>query len=83
MVEDIIARRFRMTKLWFDCSVAGGALNPTKEAADEGIVEARWFQRDELESETVFPSIIKTHDWTDFQCDSFQAVFTGTRRGDF
>lgn len=83
MVEDIITRRFRMTKSWFLCSVTGGAAYPTKGATDEGIIEARWFHRDELESEEVFPSIVKSHDWKEFRSESWQVVFEGTRRADF
>lgn len=83
MIEDIIARRFRMKKSWFLCSVIGGAVQPTQGAADEGIIEAGWFRRGELNSETVFPSIVKCYDWEEFRLDAWQAVFEGTRRDDF
>jgi ADP-ribose pyrophosphatase YjhB (NUDIX family) len=83
MVEDIIAARYRMMKSWFLCQVTGGALSQMQGAVEEGIIEARWYSRDEVECETVFPSIVRLFDWSEFCNDAWKPVFKESRIASF
>lgn len=66
LVEDVLASRFKMIKVWFACDVVGGEVGATEGARLEAIVEARWFARRELDGETVYPYIVKERDWATF-----------------
>jgi hypothetical protein len=83
MVEDIVATRYRMMKTWFLCEVTGGSLIRTRGAIEEDIIEARWYGRDEIDCEIVFPSIVKQFDWSEFGDDAWKPVFAGSRTADF
>jgi len=62
-IEDLVCSRYKMSKVWMVCEVAGGQVTPTVEAEKEGIIEAGWFSRPQLAGEVVFPSFLMQHDW--------------------
>jgi 8-oxo-dGTP diphosphatase len=62
-IEELQCSRFRMCKIWFLCDFVSGEVRPTEDARNEGITEARWFGKDELQFETVYPSLLCRHDW--------------------
>lgn len=63
-VEDLICSRFKMCKVWFWCRYVSGEAGTTPEATREGIIEAGWFRREELDTETVYPSLLKEERWS-------------------
>ncbi len=63
MIEDLIGSRFKMIKIWMTCVITGGSVSKTQGALAEGIVEVGWFSREQLKTETVFPSILLERDW--------------------
>ena len=83
MVEDIITARYRMVKLWFLCQVTGGSLSQTQGAVEEGIIESRWYSRDEVACETVFPYIVKLFDWSEFGNNAWEPVLKESRIASF
>ena len=82
-IEDLLCRRFKMCKVWFLCDVVGGEPQATDAAREEGIVEARWHSRAELESETVFPPILTQHDWAAFGSSDWTVKWSELRRPAF
>jgi len=83
LVEDILATKFKMCKIWHLAEVVDGEVTATDGARVEGIVEARWYTRPELDAETVFPWIIKAHDWTRWRSPGFVALASPARRATF
>lgn len=81
-VEDLLSCRYRMLKVWFLCSLAGGELHKTPEAQEEGITEVGWFSGKQLEDETVYPEILKTVDWQTLR-DKNETEYTGLKIADF
>lgn len=67
MIEDLIGSQFKMIKVWMTCTIVGGSISNTQGAVDEGITEVGWFKREQLQTETVFPSILLEKDWDDMQ----------------
>ena len=67
MIEDLIGSQFKMIKVWMTCDIVGGSISNTQGAVDEGIIEVGWFNREQLQTETVFPSILLEKDWDDLQ----------------
>jgi ADP-ribose pyrophosphatase YjhB (NUDIX family) len=53
LIEDVLTARFKMCKVWLACRVVAGDLRATEGARFEGIIEAPWFRRTELDSEQV------------------------------
>ena len=82
-IEDLLCDRFRMCKIWMLCGVIGGQLKKTQGARQEGIVEAKWYGRRELQHETVFPSIITECAWSSFASDNWVVRCLGLRRAIF
>ena len=82
-VEDIVATAIKMCKIWQLAEVIDGEVIATEGARLEGIVEARWFTRAELERETVYPWIIKAHDWADWRKSGFTAIVSPSRSASF
>lgn len=76
-VEDLICRRYRTMKTWFLCDVVGGKLDRTQGAIEEGIVEAKWYRKEQLRGEIVYPSILMTHDWDIFFKNSWETRYLG------
>jgi len=74
-VEDLLSPRNRVIKIWFLCKPIGGQLVDTQNAIDEGIVEARWYSKEELQNEVVYPSILTNTDWRMFFKDSWEAKY--------
>src|SRR4030042_6558153 len=62
-VEDLYSRKYRMVKVWFLCQIVGGQLERTQGAIDETIIEAKWYSKEELKNEVVYPQIIMESDW--------------------
>lgn len=82
-IEDLLCNRFKMCKVWFLGEVVTGELKRTEGAMREGIIEARWYGKQELEGETVFPPIIKECAWSSFASDNWDVKCLGLRRADF
>jgi len=55
-----------VVKIWFLCNVIGGEFARTQGAIEEGLIEARWFRKNQLKNEIVFPAVIMRHDWGSF-----------------
>jgi 8-oxo-dGTP pyrophosphatase MutT (NUDIX family) len=82
-VEDLISSRKRLTKVWFLCNVIGGRLARTPGAEEEGISEAGWYSREQLNNTIVFPSPILTYDWGLFFGDNWESVYLEMKNADF
>ena len=82
-VEDLICSRFKMCKIWILCRYVSGSVRPTHEAAKEGIIEAGWFARSDLDTETVFPAILKQELWTAFTSQGWEAPVLPIRKARF
>jgi 8-oxo-dGTP diphosphatase len=74
-VEDLLYPRYRIIKLWFLCQPVGGKLAKTMGAIQEGITEAGWFSREQLQNEVVYPDIIKKYSWDEFNKNNWQAKY--------
>lgn len=70
-IEDLQCNRYKMCKIWMLCEVVGGELKSTEGARQEGIIEARWYNRDQLKKELVFPSPLMQNDWNKFILDTW------------
>ena len=82
-VEDLLSSQNRHVKIWFLCNVVGGQVEKTQGALDEGIIEARWYKRDELTNEVVYPPVLLDESWQSFFTDTFKARYLGLRTADF
>jgi len=47
-IEDLVWQNKRVVKTWFLCNVTGGELARTQGAIEEGLIEARWFRKNQL-----------------------------------
>jgi 8-oxo-dGTP pyrophosphatase MutT (NUDIX family) len=83
LIEDILTARFKMCKVWLACDVVAGEVSVTDGAQLEEIVEARWFRRAELDSETVYPWIVTGRDWQSFRARGYAPEISPPRRADF
>jgi len=63
MLENLVISRFKMIKVWMTCNIIQGSISRTQGALDEGITEVGWFNREQLRTETVFPSILLEKEW--------------------
>jgi 8-oxo-dGTP diphosphatase len=82
-VEDMLSQRHRITKIWFLCALTGGKLTETQDAREEGIIEAWWYTKEQLKTETVYPSILVDYDWDAFFKDDWQTKYAELREVDF
>ncbi len=82
-VEDLRCARYKMSKTWMLCDVVGGEVGPTDGARAEGIIEARWFERNQLDGEVVFPPPLLQGDWNDFRSGTWEARVLPSRVADF
>jgi 8-oxo-dGTP pyrophosphatase MutT (NUDIX family) len=82
-VEDLLSSRNRHVKIWFLCNIVGGQLKKTQGAIDEGIMEVRWYRRDELTNEVVYPPVLLDERWESFITDNFKAKYLELRTADF
>jgi 8-oxo-dGTP diphosphatase len=81
-VEDLISRRTRMVKIWLLCKLIGGQLTKTQGAVDEGIVEAKWYRKEELKDEVVYPTILGSANWRKFLEDGWEAKHLESKDAD-
>ena len=82
-IEDLHCSRFKMCKIWMLCDVISGEVMPTDGARAEGITEARWFKKGELEHEIVFPPPVMQHDWDEFRSERWQVQCLPSRVASF
>ena len=78
-IEDLFDGNRRVVKTWFLCELTGGQLARTQGAIEEGIIEAGWYLRDQLENESVFPAVLLSHDWDSFFKDGWEAKYLDSR----
>jgi 8-oxo-dGTP pyrophosphatase MutT (NUDIX family) len=71
-IENLLCTRFKMVKVWMACEFISGEIHRTKEAEQEGILEADWFTKEQLEHEVVYPAVLMKHDWEQFQRDAWR-----------
>jgi 8-oxo-dGTP diphosphatase len=83
LIEDILATRFKMCKVWLGCDVVAGEVSATDGAQREGILEARWFRRTELDSETMYPGIVTERPWPSFRTREYATEISPPRRARF
>jgi 8-oxo-dGTP diphosphatase len=72
VVEDMVSSQKRVIKCWFLCDFVGGQLRAEGQT-EEGVVEAGWFSKVELQNLVVYPTLLKTTDWSDFLRTDWQA----------
>jgi 8-oxo-dGTP diphosphatase len=82
-VEDLLSKHHRIIKIWFLGNVTGGKLADTQGAKEEGIIEVGWYRRDQLDDEIVYPTVLKTHQWSDFLKDTWQTMYLELQKTDF
>jgi len=82
-IEDLITPKFKMIKVWMLCRYISGETKNTLASEKEGIIEAGWFTKNQLIHEVVFPSLLMSNDWNDFQSDKWQVLCLPTRVAKF
>jgi 8-oxo-dGTP diphosphatase len=82
-VEDLLSKDYRSTKIWFLCKLNGGQLTNTAGALEEGITEARWYRRNQIENEVVFPPTLLSHDWAAFLGTTWETEYLELRIANF
>jgi ADP-ribose pyrophosphatase YjhB (NUDIX family) len=82
-VEDLYSRRYRMVKVWFLCQMVGGQLEKTQGAIDETIIEAKWYAKEELRNEVVYPQIITESNWESFLKSNWETKYLELSYADF
>ena len=82
-IEHLQCTGFTMQKSWMLCDVVSGEVVPTDSARAEGITEAGWFKKGQLENEVVYPPPIMQHDWDEFRSDNWEAQCLPSRVADF
>jgi len=83
LIEDLLASKYRVIKIWFLCTLVGGQISKTEEAKIEGITEVGWFSKDQLKNEIVYPEILKDIDWSNFLNNNFEAKCLGIKKASF
>jgi 8-oxo-dGTP pyrophosphatase MutT (NUDIX family) len=82
-IEDLQCSQFKMSKTWMLCDVVSGNVLPTAGAKAEGIIEAGWFKRSQLDNEVVFPPPAMQHDWNEFSSENWEVRCLPSRIADF
>ena len=82
-VEDLLAQRHRIIKIWLLCNLIGGSLAKTKGADEEGITEVRWYRQDQLANETVYPTILSSLKWNSFFMENWETRYLGIQTMDW
>jgi 8-oxo-dGTP diphosphatase len=82
-IEDLQCSRFKMCKIWMLCDLVSGDVRPTDGARAEGIIEAGWFKRGQLEEEIVYPPPVMRHDWDEFRSNHWEAQCLPSRVANF
>ena len=83
MIEDIIFKRFKMIKIWMTCDIVEGVISKTQGAVDEGIIEVGWYNKERLENETVYPSILLEQEWDILKSFNKRVKIPFSRRAEF
>jgi 8-oxo-dGTP diphosphatase len=81
-VEDLIHQHYRIEKIWLLCKLVSGQLTHTQGAIEEGIVEAGWYRRDQLQNEVVYPPGLLSYNWDTFFQDIWEAKYLELRMTD-
>ena len=82
-VEDLLSRQNRIVKIWILCNLNGGILSSTQAAREEGIIEAGWYSKEQLQNEVVYPSFVKSCAWGDLSGGAWETVYLGPTVTDF
>ena len=82
-IEDLVWQNKRVVKTWFLCNVTGGELARTQGAIEEGLIEARWFRKNQLKNEIVFPTALMHYDWNSFTDDNWKTQYLGMGNSNF
>ncbi len=82
-IEDLECAHYKMSKVWMLCDPVGGSVTATEGAKLEGIREAGWFTRGQLEREIVYPPPILLHDWETLRADHWETQCLPSRAADF
>ena len=82
-IEDLLCSRYKMIKVWMICESIEGEVHNTVDAEKEGIIEADRFTKDQLTSETVFPTLLMEHDWEQFRIETWQVECLPSRKANF
>ncbi len=61
----------------------GGKLSRTQGAIEESLIEAKWYRRDQLKNEIVFPSVLLSHDWSSFLKENWESKYLEMKDFDF
>jgi 8-oxo-dGTP diphosphatase len=83
LVEDLLSSKYRLMKVWFICSITGGTLSKTEEAAIEGIVDVGWYTKNQLDDEIVYPEILKGIDWNELLGANFEPIYLPLKKANF
>lgn len=83
MIEDLICNKFKMIKIWMTCDIIEGVIRKTQGAVDEGIIEVGWYNKVQLENETVYPSILLEKEWDTLKSLNKRVKIPFSRRADF
>lgn len=82
-IDDLYSRKYRMVKVWFLSEITGGQLERTQGSIAEKIIEAKWYSKEELKNEVVYPTVIKEYDWESFFNDNWQTKYLELKYADF
>jgi 8-oxo-dGTP diphosphatase len=79
-VEDLLYQHYRIEKIWLLCNLVGGQLARTQGAIEEGIAEAMWYRKDQLQNEVVYPPTLLSYNWNAFFQDIWEARYLPLRK---
>ena len=82
-VEDLALPSYRITKVWFLCSLVDGTIVETEGARIEGISEVGWYLREQLNNEVVYPHALLRHDWQTFYLGNWETIYLEVTNLDF
>jgi len=83
IVEDMLSKSHRIIKIWFLCQPIRGKLTKTQDAVEEGIIEAGWYRRNQLNNEIVYPDPLLKHKWDDFYNKNWQTLYLELKKVEF
>ena len=65
-IDELIDGSGRMVKFWFQADYVSGEIDVSRNPAEgESIIQAGWFDRDDLPAGHVFPEILRDRLWSD------------------
>jgi 8-oxo-dGTP diphosphatase len=82
-VEEFLSDKYRHIKVWILGKLEGGTLSNTLEAKKESIIEAGWFSKSALANEVVYPSILNSIEWSEFEDKTWKTRYIGLGKSDF